>query len=114
MSHLEVLDRLAELLTEAGVPADADPRNLRPPCAWLSLRSLDPNVMTGATVRIDVYLIARDAGVIAAHSALSDMLDKTLGIIDADEPVALDQSVTLSSGGPLPAYRVTTDVEFCE
>ena len=114
MGHLDVLEQLGRLLTEAGVPADADPRNLRPPCAWLSLRTLDPNILTGGTVRVDVFLIARDAGVAAAHAALSDMLTRALTVVDADEPIALDQSVTLSSGGPLPAYRLTTDIEFCE
>lgn len=114
MTHLEVLDRLAELLTEAGVPADADPRNLRPPCAWVSARTITPTTLTGATLRVDVFLIARDAGVASAHAALAGMLDRALGVIDADEPIALDQSVTLSSGGPLPAYRITSDIEYCE
>lgn len=114
MSHLEVLDRLAELLTEAGVPADADPRNLRPPCAWVSARTITPDILAGATLRVDVFLIARDAGVASAHTSLAGMLDLALGVIDADEPIALDQSVTLSSGGPLPAYRITTDIEYCD
>lgn len=113
-THLDVLDELARLLTDAGVDADADPRNLRPPCAWISPRTVDLNIMTGGTVRVDVFLIARDNGFMAAHSVLADLLERTLTVVDADEPVALDQSVTLSTGGPLPAYRLTTDIEYCQ
>lgn len=114
MNHLDVLEQLARALTAGGVQADADPRNLRPPCAWLSPRTLDPNIMTGGTVGVDVFLIARDNGAIAAHTALTDLLDKALAVVDADEPIQLDQSVTLSTGGPLPAYRFRTNIEFCE
>ncbi|MFL0579176.1 hypothetical protein [Dietzia sp. 179-F 9C3 NHS] len=116
MNHLDALTALVARLYEAGVDADLEPRNLRPPCAWVSPRTLDPgDTLGGSSIEVDLYLIAPDTGTRPAHDHLTEMLDKAMTAAGPDPgtTVALDQAVTLSTGGPLPAYRYTTTVTYC-
>lgn len=115
-THLDALEHLTAELTGAGVLADHDPRNLRPPCVWIAPRTLDPaDTYHGARVVVDLYLIARDTGADAAHTVLTGLLGDCLSVAPAepDTTVALDEAVTLSTGGPLPAYRYTTALTYC-
>lgn len=117
MTHLDALAELSTLLAAAGVDADVEPRNLRPPCAWVSPRTLDPgDTLGGSSLEVDLYLIAPDTGTRPAHDHLAEMLYKAMAVAGPDPgtTVALDQAVTLSTGGPLPAYRYTTTISYCD
>lgn len=110
-----VLAELTTTLRGENLVASADPRRLNPPCIWLSANRLEHNLLGGGgTVRVDLYLIAPDHGVDQALDHLDDMLTRVLKVIDPDAETSLNEAVTLpTGGGPMPAFRVTTDIETC-
>nr|DAL07366.1 MAG TPA: hypothetical protein [Caudoviricetes sp.] len=111
------LDHIVTVTKTAGIPATIDPPRITPPGAWISARRLSTQTFPGyfATVA-DVYLIARDTGIIQAIETLDDMLETIIGAIEEDDRLeitdsALDESVTLPHGAaPLPAYRLTLEI----
>lgn len=113
---LEHLKALTAVIDPA-IPASLDPRDVNPPAAWIAGRRAEDLTLAGdpATIVCDVYLIARDAGIPDAleslevmSSSLTDVL-ATAGV--GIESIALDEAVTLpSGGGPLPAYRFTVKI----
>ncbi|AWY04758.1 hypothetical protein PQC61_gp12 [Gordonia phage Emperor] len=115
---MNINDAVAEVETAlrgAGLAASADPRQLNPPCAWVSATGLTHELLSGGgTVRLDVYLIAPDHGVTAALDVLSTLLDKALDALDPATETSLNEAVTLpAGGGPLPAFRLTVEREIC-
>ncbi|MBF6483845.1 hypothetical protein IU431_06695 [Nocardia otitidiscaviarum] len=109
------LEDVAAQLRAAGVRASVEPRDLNPPCAWVVGRSLAHELLSGGgTLTADVYLIAPDTGIMAALAALTELLDLALTVIEPDADTSLSESVTLpGGGGPLPAYRLTVNLETC-
>lgn len=116
MTIRDALDAVVDALNP-GLGATLDPRDLNPPCAWVAgRRAAELNLCNRPTeITADVYLISRDVGTAEAIDKLGDMLDDALdqlaaagiGVVD----VALDEAVTIPSGaGPLPAYRISTQV----
>ncbi|WP_069160078.1 hypothetical protein [Nocardia altamirensis] len=110
-----VLGGVVAALRRAGVRAGVDPRDLNPPCAWVTGRSIAHDLLGGGgTVTADVYLIAPDTGAAQALWALSGMLTKALTVLEPDGDTSLSERVTLpGGGGPLPAFRLTLDIETC-
>lgn len=110
-----VLSELTTALRGQHLSASADPRRLNPPCVWLSAASVEHNLLGGGgTVRVDLYLIAPDHGVDQALDHLDSMLTKVLKVVDPATETSLNEAVTLpTGGGPMPAFRVTTDIETC-
>lgn len=107
------LDRLAASLTAAGVPTAVDPRNLNPPCAWVTGKTMSsPHFLCGSgLITADVYLIVPDSGTPTALDALDVLLDKALTVVTAEGDISLSESVALPTGAPLPAYKITTEIE---
>lgn len=111
------LDHLVTVTKQAGIPATIDPPRITPPGAWICARRLSTQTLPGhfATVA-DVYLIARDTGIVQAIETLDDMLETIIDAIDEDDRLeivgsALDESVTLPHAvAPLPAYRLTLEI----
>lgn len=107
------LTDVVDALVEAGIAATVDPPAINAPGAWVAARRLEQATLVGHyAVVVDVFLIARDNGIPLAIATLDDMLETALAVLDEHmwnlESTALDESVTLpSGGGPLPAYRVT-------
>ncbi|MGW0247924.1 hypothetical protein ACWDYH_14950 [Nocardia goodfellowii] len=110
-----ILEGLADELKAAGVRAAVDPRDLNPPCAWVVARSIAHELLGGGgTVAVEVYLIAPDSGAPQAYRTLTDLLDKALTVLEPDADTSLSEAVTLpGGGGPLPAFRLTVNIETC-
>ena len=113
---LEHLKALAEIIDPV-VPASLDPRDVNPPGAWIAGRRAENLTLCGepAAIVCDIYLIARDAGIPDALEALDQMSTSLTAALAAAgvgiESIALDEAVTLpSGGGPLPAYRFTVKI----
>lgn len=110
-----ILDSVVETLRIAGVDATVDPRNLNPPCAWVSAQSLPTGQRTmcgDMPMKVGIYLIAGDSGVPEAYAALNDLLLKALTVLEQDGEIDLATSVSVpTGGGPLPAFyfTITTD-----
>lgn len=113
---LEHLKALTELIDPV-IPASLDPRDVNPPGAWISGRRAEDLTLAGdpATIVCDIYLIARDAGIPDALESLEKMSSTLTARLAAGgvgiESIALDEAVTLpSGGGPLPSYRFTVKI----
>ncbi len=113
---LEHLKALGEIVDPA-VPASLDPRDVNPPAAWIAGRRAEQITLCGdpAVIVCDIYLIARDAGIpdaLESLEAMSSSLTEQLAAAGVGiESIALDEAVTLpSGGGPLPAYRFTVKI----
>lgn len=116
MSAPDIMGKVNDVVTllrNNGIAASVDPRDLNPPCAWVSARSLPTSrlVMCGdRPIQIDVYLIAIDNGVEEALKSLTAMLDSALSVLQPTGEVSLSEAITLpSGGGPLPAFRFTLE-----
>lgn len=113
---LEHLKALTEIVDPV-VPASLDPRDVNPPAAWIAGRRAEDITLCGdaASIVCDVYLIARDAGITDALESLESMSASLTAALAAAgvgiESIALDEAVTLpSGGGPLPSYRFTVKI----
>lgn len=112
MNILEALDAVRAELQSVGIRAEADPRDVNPPAAWIKLSDIQHgNYMDGGgTIRTHVYLIVPDNGYVESTTQLTDMLNDALRVFDPDD-ATIPESVQLPGGGnPLPAYRMTIDV----
>lgn len=115
----EVLNKVVAALESIGIAATIDPPKINPPAAWVSARRLArPRLAGSPDVVVDVFLIARDAGIPTAIHVLEGMLADVLDASYADDDLEIDwndtdlgQSVTLpQGGGALPAYKITFTV----
>ena len=107
------LTGLADQLTAAGITASTDPRNLNPPCAWVSLDTLVFDRFGGdASGSAVVLLIAADAGMPTAADTLAGLLNRYLSTPGLPIPTtcAADTAALPSGGGPLPALRLTLPI----
>lgn len=106
---------LVATLKGAGLRAAVDPRDLNPPCVWVSPRSVAHDLLGGGgTVTFDLLLIVADNGAASALTALTGLLDQVLTVVDPDADTVLSDTVTLPNGSaPLPAFRVAVDLETC-
>lgn len=109
-----LLADLVDSLTAAGLRATIDPRDVNAPAVWVSPRQIAHDILSGGTVTVDLWLIAPDNGIPAALAVLADMLDTVLSVVDPDAPTSLAESLALpDTPAPLPAFRVTTELENC-
>ncbi len=110
-----LLDELVDLIDEAGLRVTIDPRNVNPPAVWISPRQITHDILAGGgTLTVDLWLIAPDNGTPAAMKILSEMLTAVLSVVDPDAPTSLAESLALpDTPAPLPAWRVTTELETC-
>ncbi|AKI28622.1 hypothetical protein GMA5_8 [Gordonia phage GMA5] len=105
------LDRVVEALTEVGIAATTDPRDLQIPGAWVTVHDvIDPTLCGSFTVRADVCLIAADNGMPFEVEALGTLLDLVADAVTFDEPVR-PMTVTPPGLAPLPALVITTTTE---
>jgi hypothetical protein len=113
MELLEALDYVRAELLSVGIRAEVDPRDVNPPAAWITLNQIEHGAVIcgGSVIRVHVYLIVPDAGVIESTVQLQDMLNSALRVFDPDDATT-PQTVQLSGGGnPLPALRLVLDVQ---
>lgn len=110
-----LLGELVDLITEdAGIRATIDPRDVNAPAVWVSPRQIDHDILAGGTVTVDLWLVAPDNGTPRALAVLDEMLSAVLGVVDPDAPTSLAESLKLpDSPAPLPAFRVTVQLENC-
>jgi hypothetical protein len=107
---------LADLLTQAGVPATLSRSTLRVPGAWVLPATATTETLSGAgTVRATVLLVAPSAGN-KDQEALEDLaglLARALTVITPDEDV--DTSVVFPhNNNALPAFRLSVDLDLEE
>ncbi len=111
MSQLSAsLDRLARDLTEAGIAATTDPRNIVTPGAWVTVHDVTPFLAGSLSIRADVCLIVGDHGTTLALDRLGDLLDLAAAVLAWDEP-ARPMTITPPGTAPLPALVITTTIE---
>lgn len=112
MSHLaDALDSVVAALVLAGVDATTDPRNLNPPCAWVTVHDVAQVALCGEPiVRAAVALITGDRGAPVSVGELGDLLDKALTVLALDEP-ARAATITPPGQAPLPALVLVTTTE---
>lgn len=109
---LGLVQAITEKLQAAGIAAKVDPRNLKPPCAWVSPVNLVEDTLCWDTpsVELDIILIAPDYGAERAMAALDKMLEPAMRELAKNganiQSVKLDGSATLSGAGSLPAYII--------
>ncbi|GMV27720.1 MAG: hypothetical protein AMXMBFR58_37510 [Phycisphaerae bacterium] len=110
MSELvDALGRVVDRLREAGIDATTDPRDLNPPCAWVTVHDITTPVLCGSyEVRAAVCLIAGDAGSPQSLAALGAMLDTVTDCVTFDEPVAPMNIQPPGVGAPIPALVIVT------
>lgn len=117
----EALDKVIDALKSIGIDATIDPPKINPPAAWVSARRLNRPRLAGIPdVTVDVFLIARDAGIPTAVHVLEGMLADVLDLVNDRHDLEIDwnetnlgNSVTLpQGGGPLPAYSLAITVEI--
>lgn len=106
---VQSLARVVEVLEGAGVHAVLDARSIVPPCAWVTLADVGrtTNLCGEPEVRASVCLIVGDFGTPIALEALGELLDKTLSVLDLEEP-ATPRTVTPPGMPPMPALVITT------
>ncbi len=116
----DALEKVIAALGRYGIDGTLDPPKINPPAAWVSARRLArPRLAGSPDVVVDVFLIARDAGIPTAIHVLEGMLADVLDLVDDDDDLEIDwndtdlgQSVTLpQGGGAMPAYKITLTVE---
>lgn len=107
------LDFLKSRLEGVQIRAEADPRDLNPPCAWITADTLAAaTVLCGdSDVACSVFLICPDNGLPHTLVALNEMLRQALTVISPTGEIDLRQSVALPGGGdPAPAFRIPVTV----
>lgn len=103
------LDRVTARLRAAGIDATTDPRNLNPPCAWVTVHDITTPTLCGSyEVRAAVCLIAGDAGSPQSLDALGSMLDLAADCVSFDEPVAPMTIQPPGVGTSIPALVIVT------
>ena len=101
---------LIATLNAAGLLAETDPRNLNPPCAWVSPKQIGP-VTYADRIRItwDVYLIAPDTGDPLPH--LQDLAAAAMDVFGVVEMTTTGITVANLSPDPLPALTLEVETE---
>ncbi|MFJ3394003.1 hypothetical protein [Leifsonia aquatica] len=104
-----VIDKLGE----AGVPAEADARDINPPMAWVTTGNLTIETLAGGgSLVVNIDLIAPNLGETETRPILNGMLHKALTVISPDGPIETDRALPLRDGSMLPAYRIPVAVEL--
>lgn len=106
-SASEVID----LLAGAGVRAHTDPRDMDPPCAWISPQEITYPTLAGHPAHItwEVYLIVPDTGAPLAH--MGDLIARTATVLPGLTMRTLGLTVPSLSPDPLPAATFTVETE---
>ena len=109
---LAAVERIRDRIEQAGIRAVIDPRDISPPCVWVTVDQLRDTFLHGdPEVDVRVTAIVPDNGHRVALANLSDLVDQLLasGIV-FDQPIE-PEAVTLPSGGSaLPAMKHVTTV----
>lgn len=108
---------LVDLLTDAGVKATTDRDKLPVPGAWVHPEKVVPlHTLTGdddaARLRVSVLLVARDTGDASALQVLAGLLELVLEVLTPDEDPDLSVILPRPGESPLPAFRLTVDLDI--
>lgn len=99
-----------------------DPELVHPPAVWVQPRAIHSVTLGGsASLTVWLYLIVGGYETEQAMTLLDDGLDGLLELLERhglsfaedETPITLTAAVALTSGAaPLPAYRLTVDLEL--
>lgn len=112
------LDQLKATLAGAGVTARIEPGEVPVPGVWLAPRTVDTargTLTSPGTATVSLYLIAADTGDEHAFVVLARLLDQVLPHVtesDTGELLDVSSSVALPDTPPLPAFRLSIDLEL--
>jgi len=110
---MAALDDLVDVLKTAKVAASANVGQVQVPGAWVTPRTITPLTLDGgAVLRCHVYLIVAESDATDSVKGLGKLLDLALAVVDPDEPIDTAQAVALPDTPPLPAYRLTVDIDL--
>lgn len=97
---------VATMVTDLGVPAVVDARDLNLPSAWVTPGEMELVYLDGsADITWDIYLIAQDTGTPDSMNKLSTMLGKVTSITGVDATF-LTVNLPNQAAEPLPALLV--------
>ena len=108
----DTLDTIVQAIKAAGIPADVDPVNLFPPCAWVhATRWLGRRLDGIDLIEVGIHIIAPELDILVVldilETLLTHVIDTVAGcgftVIDTD----LGTTVTLPGGEVFPAFSLT-------
>lgn len=111
-----VLDEIVTELRDNGVRANVDPQKVGAalPAAWVTATQIDHNILGGgATITVEVWLIAPDRHDGEIWRTLSALYAKAQHAVDPTEPTRTNEALKLSDAQPMPAFVITTTRETC-
>lgn len=109
----QILSDVVYALTDEGITATIDPRDLNPPGVLVELESIAHNLLCGSvTTRVRLFCVVPDTGAATALREAAELLTRVLGVVTPNteldstyEAVVLPDSPT-----PLPAILLRVDV----
>jgi hypothetical protein len=96
-----------DLLTEAGVRAVLDQRDVNPPCVLVRPPVLTFRFGRGYDAAWTYWLIVPDSGQAAVLDALGELIDATITALGFTAVAANPDDVTLGDGSNHPMYTLT-------
>jgi hypothetical protein len=114
MMLLELVETVTAALTEAGIDATGDTRNINPPCCYVTVTKIERSTLAANVLEATIEIVAmvRDLGGAADLRRMSELLGGILDVLDALPGVELahvltNQQATPPTGGTLPALQIT-------
>lgn len=101
---------IVDRLTDAGIRASADERDMNPPAVYVSLRRLMFDHLAGYTMECALYAVVPNTGRLSSLAALGPLADQLRAVWPTAEAVAEDL-YPLDPGDPLPALRFDLSVK---
>lgn len=89
-----------------GLRADVDPALLSPPCVWVNLQGFSDDTLDGIAYRLQLVLIAPDQDHRRAMTALADLYNKVLTVLDPTGETTTQGTVLPDAPTPLPSLAV--------
>lgn len=109
----QVLSDLVYVLTDAGIDATIDPRDLNPPAVLVELESIAHNLLSGGvTTRVRLFCVVPDLGLPSALREAARLMSDVLAVVEPNTEMdsTFEAISTPDGGGPLPAILMRVDV----
>jgi hypothetical protein len=104
---------VVEMLTDAGIPATADTRDLNPPAVLVGAPSFVPGGrLAGDVATFTLWAVVPNAGRLAALDNLGPLVEQVTAVLACDAATPADLLVP-DGGDPLPGYQLTATVRTC-
>lgn len=105
------LEGVVSTLTGAdpSIRAGLDAAALQPPCAWVSVDTIVPELLNGdGSVVVAINCIVGNVAVLDAYELLDQLLGQVLDLVPVEGDVLPESVVMPDNPQTLPSYRVLT------